>query len=265
VITKENIEQYIDKIPPAPKVVQETVKLLQQGELVRAANVAKEDLALSSYLRNLVNKPIYGFTNEIKDIGQIFGILGVSRSLQTVYNYLLNILSPDNWEFFKLTKSNFEMFQAELSTSWSKILEYLNVEDKEIESAVTLLPASIVVCEALFKEHKKDVELIRATKDMDLNIILQRLSGYSLFDICEMIAQKWEMDLKIIKLVKASSGKEIDIEEEILEYAKWMHLLLFYILSKPHCIEAGLNDFLEFNVEFIEDIYEEFSKVMGLE
>ena len=40
--------------------------------------------------------------------------------------------------------------------------------------------------------------------------------------------------------------------------------LFFYTLSKPVYIEAGVNDFIDFQVEFVEDIYEEFNQVMEI-
>ncbi len=264
-ITKEDIEKFIEKIPPAPKVVKETITLLQKGELPKAAKIAQNDPALSSYLRSLVNKPIYGFRNEVKEISQIFGILGVSGSLQAVHNYLLNILAPNKWNYFGLNQKLFYSLQDELTISWNKILNALNVHDREIELSITLLPASIIVAEALFNSHKADVELIRSNKDIDLNTILQRLSGYTLFDICEMIANKWELDEKIAQIIQAASGKTSIADEELNRFGKFMHLLLFYIFSQPAYIEAGLNDFLEFHVEFVMDIYEEFNKIMEIE
>jgi hypothetical protein len=265
VITQEEILNYIEKIPPAPKIIKETLRLLQLGELPKAAKVAKEDLALSAYLRSLVNKPIYGFKNEVKDIAQIFSILGVARSQQAVYNYLLGLLSPKEWKFFKLSQKTFYDLQDQLSVHWSKILAHLHVKDPQIEASITLLPSSVIVAEALFASHEKNVTLIRTAKDIDLNTILQRLSGYTLFDIAQMIAKKWEMDEKIPKIVQYASGvADINQKDPIIVYGKWMHLLMFYIFSKPHCIEAGLNDFIEFNVDFVADIYEEFMEVVEI-
>ena len=43
-----------------------------------------------------------------------------------------------------------------------------------------------------------------------------------------------------------------------------MHLLLFYELSQPLFIEAGLNDFIDFQIDYVGDIYEDFSTVMGI-
>jgi len=266
VVTKEDIDSYIKRLPPTPKIVQETINLLRMSELHKAAEVAKEDPALRIYLKELVNKPVFGFSKEVSDVIQIFSILGVSGSLQAVYGYLLEMLSPDKWYFFhKMNKKLFQDFQAELSVSWGKILKHLAINDKQIEASISLIPSSLIVCEALFNDHKEDVELIRRAKDIDLNTILYKLSGYTVFDVCVMIVQKWELGEEIALILEASSAtKEFD-DKEIMKLAKWIHLLLFYIISKPQFTQAGLNDYIEFHVEFVADIYEEFMEVMEIQ
>jgi hypothetical protein len=86
-----------------------------------------------------------------------------------------------------------------------------------------------------------------------------------LFDICEQIAVKWEMPKEIGEIIQASSGLKPSSNEEINLLAKWMHLLLFYELSQPLFVEAGLNDFLDFQVDFIGDIYDDFATLMEIE
>jgi len=264
VITKDQIDAYIDKIPPSPKILHETLFLLNQEELTKAAKVAQNDPALNAYLKELVNKPAYGFRNEVTDISQIFGILGVSRSQQAAYNYMISLLSPAKWKMFQLNKSSFYNLQAELSADWQKITAYLKITDKEIQSAVALLPASIIVSEALFCEKLKDVQLLRSVDEIDLNTILQRLCGMDLFDICQRIAQKWEMPQKTAAIIQASSGVKPSADETTDLLGKWMHLLLFFTLSKPNYIEAGLNDFIDFQIDYVNDIYEDFAKVMEI-
>ena len=237
---------------------------LNAGELTKAAQIAETDLALKSYLKNIVNKPIYGFKNEVSEISQIFGILGVSSSQQTVYNYMMTLLSPKEWELFQLNQFSFHELQAKLSRRWKQILEHLNIENKEIESAITLLPASIIVSEALFCDKKTDVDLLRSVNNLDLNTILARLCNMDLFDICEKISQKWEMPKNIAQIVQASSGLKPLEDEYLNNLAKWMHLLLFYELSQPMFIEAGLNDFIEFQTEYIGDIYYDFASLMEI-
>lgn len=263
-VTKEKIESFIEKIPPAPKVLNETFRLLRAGELTKAAKVAEGDLALKAYLKNIVNKPIYGFANEVSDIGQIFGILGVSLARQSVYNYMISLLNPKDWSLFKLNSHLFYELQANLSKKWQIILEHLKIEDKEIYDAITLLPASIIVAEALFKEKIEDVTLLKTTKAIDYNTILKRLCGVDLFDICAQIAHKWEMNENIPDIVQAASGVKPSSDETLDLLGKWMHLLLFYELSNSLFVSAGLNDFIDFQIEYIQDIYEEFSSLMGI-
>lgn len=263
-ITKEKINSFIEKIPPAPKALQATMMLLNNGELSKAAQIAETDLALKSYLKNIVNKPIYGFKNEVSEISQIFGILGVSSSQQTVYNYMMTLLSPKNWVLFNLKEKSFHELQAKLSRRWKQILEHLDINDSEIESAITLLPASIIVSEALFSEKKADVDLLRSVNNLDLNTILNRLCGLDLFDICEQISQKWDMPTKVAQIVQASSGFKPSRDENINKLGKWMHLLLFYELSKPMFIDAKLNDFIDFKIDYVSDIYDDFAELMEI-
>jgi len=263
-ITKDTIDSFIQKIPPAPEALRKTLIHLNTGDLVKAAHAAKEDNALSSYLKILVNKPIYGFKNEVSEVSQIFGILGVSRSQQAVYNYMMTLLSPSKWILFKLNRVIFYNLQADLSMNWQKILNHLKIDDRDILSSISLLPASIIVSEALFCEKKQDVDLLRSVHQIDLNTVLQRLCNLDLFDICQQIAQKWEMPQSILDILQAASGLKASENETINNLGKWMHLLLFYTLSQPKYIEAELNDFIDFQVEYVSDIYEDFSTLMEI-
>jgi len=263
-ITQNDIDSFIDKIPPSPTILKQTITFLNDGDLNKAAKTAAQDPALSAYLKNIVNKPLYGFKNEVTDASQIFGILGVSASQQSVYNYMLTLLSPKKWELFKLNESSFHELQANLSIKWQSILKHLGITDKEIESAITLVPASIIVSEALFKDHKTDVEMLRSVHALDYNTILLRLCNTTLFSVSELIARKWEMPSIISEIINSSSGVVPSTNEEINQLGKWMHLLLFYELSQPMFVNAELNDFIEFNIEYVEDIYEDFATLMEI-
>lgn len=264
-ITKAQIDDFIEKIPPSPQILKQTMMLLNAGELSKAAKVAIEDKALNSYLKNIVNKPIFGFRQEVSDISQIFGILGLSGSQQAVYNYMISLLSPAKWSLFELNSHTFYDLQAQLSSVWKKVLNHLDIEDKEIESAIALLPASIIVADALFGEKINDVHLLKSVNEIDYNTILQRLCKMDLFDICEEIAKKWDMEPKTYEIVQAASGVKSYDDKQTMLLGKWMHLLLFFTLSKPEFIEAKLNDFIEFQVDFVEDIYGDFMNIVEVE
>ncbi len=263
-VTEDDIQQFIRQIPPAPTVLKATLACVDEGDLTKAAKTAEGDPALKSYLKSLVNRPIYGFRNEVSDLSQIFGILGISAAQQSLYNYMLTLLSPGSWSLFKLTAVTFADLQAQLSRRWVAILEHEGIDDKEIESAITLLPASIIVCEALFKSRKQEVELLRSTKAIDYNTILKRLCKKDLFDICEQIGVAWEMPRTITDIVQAASGIKPASDPTVDRLGRWMHLLLFYELSQNAFIEAGLNDFVDFQVDYVEPVYESFSILMEI-
>ena len=261
-VTKEEIHDYIASIPPSPVTLKNVLTCLRQGELSKAAVEAAEDPALKLYLQNIVNKPIYGFKNDIKDVGQIFGVLGLAQAEQIVYNYMISLLTPKKWELFALNEKSFSDIQDNLGINWKKVLEHKGITDKSIYSSISLLPASIIVCEALFNAKKEEVDLLRSVKEIDYSTILQRLSGMDLYTLCDEIAKAWEMPEMISRIVMASSGLKDESDTEIKELSQWMHLLFFHQLSQPLCVEAGLNDFIEFNIDYVQDIYEEFSELL---
>ncbi|MEA3373576.1 MAG: HDOD domain-containing protein [Campylobacterota bacterium] len=264
-ITEEDVQHYIERIPPSPAILKQTLSFVNEGELTKAASEAEGDMALQAYLKKLVNRPIYGFRTEVSDIHQIFGILGINGAQQVLYNYMLSLLSPSKWELFHLDAVSFQDLQAHLSRKWHKILTHLSIDNKDIESAITLLPASIIICEALFKSKQDEVNLLRTTSSLDYNTILKRLSGKDLFEICETIALTWEMPPVVINIIHSASGLHPDEDPAIDSLGQWMHLLLFYELSNSTSIEAGLNDFIDFQVEYVADIYEPFMALMEIE
>jgi hypothetical protein len=263
VITREEVTHYIQNIPSAPSVVRQALDYVRAGDLTKAAKCASEDPALRTYLKILVNRPLYGFKNEVSDVSQIFGILGLGTTQQTLYNYLLSLLTPKKWELFTLTDHQFYDLQASLSKRWEKILLHLNINDKEIQSAISLIPATIIVCEALFASHKAEVIQLRSVKALDFNTILQRLSGRDLFDLAAEIAHTWEMSEKAIAIIHGASGLQETLDGQDKVVAQWIHLLLFYEFSQSVYVSAGLNEFIDFQIDFVSDIYESFMQVIG--
>ena len=262
-ITSADVQNYLQTIPAAPTVVRQALIHVQEGDLVKAAKCANDDPALRHYLKLLVNRPLYGFKNEVTDVGQIFGILGLSATQQTLYNYLLSLLVPKKWALFALTNGQFYDLQASLSKKWEMILTHLGLQNKEILSAVSLIPATIIVCDALFASHKDEIAQLRSVKNLDFSTILQRLSGKDLFDLSGEIGQLWGMSDTAIALIQNASGLHHDISKENKLLAQWMHLLLFYELSQSSYVSAGLNEFIDFQIDFVQDIYESFMTVVS--
>ena len=263
-ITPEALQAFIKSIPPKPDVLQRTMILVNAGDLIKAAKVAQEDPALSSYLRNFVNNPMYFFKSEITDLNQVFGILGTIKAKELLYHYMMHLFSPKKWSLFALNENTFHNLQATLSTEWKNYLESEKINNEALQTVISLLPASIIATELIFSEHKDQVALLRQTKNLDYNTILERLVGVDLFDLAQMIGTSWEMDEKALKVLKNASGLNTLDDSELSNCSRYMHMLLFYVLSQPDYIKAGLNDFLDFQPEFVEPISEAFQSSMGV-
>jgi HD-like signal output (HDOD) protein len=263
-VTKEEILLYIDKIPPIPDSVRDCIDALKQDDLTKAAKVASNDKALEKYLINIVNRASFGFANRVTDLSQIFGILGLDSAKGILVSYLISILAPSKWEFFEIDNRDFNTFQENMIDNWSKITQIKNYDDK-FKIAAVLLGSAIIVSEELFKTHKRDLGLIRQTSDLSYNKILYRLCGISFVDISIMIAKEWEVQQDVLELVAYSLDrvkKQGSFFDENM--AKFFHLTIFYELSKGKMLESGLNSFIDFDMKFVGDIYEEFMDIMEL-
>ncbi len=261
-VTSEELQNFITSIPPKPEYLQQTLALVEAGDLVKAAKVAQEDAALSTFLRTFVNRPIFFFKQDIKDINQIFGILGITQTRELLYHYMLHLFSPKKWKLFDLNEHTFGDLQVTLSSHWKKILEHEDIKDRNIAAIISLVPASIIVTELIFSSHIEEVQILRETKNLDYNTILDRLVGVNLFDLTQMIGETWDMDERALKLLKASSGLKGCGDSKLCKCARYMHMLLFYVLSQPQFLECGLNDFLDFNPEFVMPVMDEFPQII---
>lgn len=257
-LSDTTINNYIETIPPIPKIVKECSRLLDEGDLVAAADKASEDRALIHYLQNIVNKPIFGFRDEIKNPRQIFGILGLSRAKQLIYGYYLLLILPKKWEVFDFNSSSFQEFQARLIYYWGKIVKYLQKENDELNQAISIVPASLIVCEMLFRDIQDTVKLLKDKRDLSYEEILFKMTGRTLLDIASLVAKKWEFKEETIELIKKIGTKDDDCSEEI----HFLRLLLVYEMSRPMMLKSGLSDLFDINITQDEKIVEKFYEII---
>ena len=259
-LTKQDIDKYLDSIPPIPQTIKSTLAYLENSDMVQAASIAKEDRAFVEYLSSIVNRPIFGFRDEIKNVNQIFGILGLNRAKQMIYSYYMQIIVPKEWEVFSFSNKKFQDLQANLMIQWSKILEEQKINNKDIEQSITLVPASLIVCEMLFRDIKDTITLLRQTNNITYDEILFKMSGFKLLDIVELIAKKWDFQDDTVAFLKKSFHDNSKSELCLL-----LRLMLSYEMSKPYIISSGLNDFFDFSLDFREEDIVKFQKIIGME
>jgi len=158
-VDKNDIQEYIKHLPPTPEILNQTLLYLNTNDLTKAAQTAKRDRALSSYIKSLVNRSAYGFKSEITDIAQAFTILGLGLAKQSLYNYSLSLLLPDSWKVFTINKALFYDLQASLSIGWHKILQYLDVDDSDIETAIVFIEFKPNYVSDIYEEFAKLMDI----------------------------------------------------------------------------------------------------------
>jgi len=262
-VSRKDLENYIKNIPPTPDIVKKTIEQVEKQELHKAGEIAKQDIILVKYMQNLINKPIYGLKNKVTNITQIFTILGTDLIYELLHHYLLSLLSPKKWQVFDLTQNTFNELQANLGFYWGKILEYENIKDKEILSAVTLLPTAIIVCDELFQHSTQELEILSDSSIVDYEFLLFKLTGVHLKQLSIKIGRYWNFSQKSLNIIEASSKRNKITDSQTIRLGQWIHLLLFYVLSKPIFINTNLNSFIKFDIDYIQPIYTDFEKALG--
>ena len=256
-ISKADLERYISSIPPLPKVVKACSKALEEGDLVGAADEASKDGALMLYLRQLVNKPIFGFRSTIKEPRQLFGILGLSRARQLLYAYYTQLLLPKKWEVFDLDTRIFQELQAHIMVKWERLIQENNVKDEEILKAASIIPAALAACEGIFKDRIETLRLIQSQKALSYDVILEKMTGMRFVDVTVAIANKWELPKSVEELLLSLGDTKP--HGDLVEYLK---LLIQYELSRPVMIQSGANDFFEFTLFADDELISKFYMII---
>ncbi len=262
-LSQDDLDRYLNSIPPLPESLKACKKALDDGDMIQLADEAVKDKALYLYFKNIVNKPIFGFSKEVKNMRQIFGVLGIVKARQIFQSYFTCMLLPKKWQVFNLTSSQFNEIQASFIIRWAEILKTFDIKDKDYETVVTLVPAAIAVCEAIFEDHIDMIKLIKSQKNISYEAILYKLSGYDFFDIVKIIAQKWEIPETLLGLlsdIKTIDGSETSKDKKLLIY---LILLINYEISQPVAIQSGINGLFEFTCSFDMDDVEYFYEIMS--
>ncbi|MDO5045065.1 HDOD domain-containing protein [Campylobacter sp.] len=259
-VNQADIDRLIAQIPAIPAILKTCENALASGDLAKAASVANNDLALVGYMRSIINKPIFGFKKEIKDISQIFSTLGVDETINILYSYYVLLTTPKKWQIFDMDTHKFANLQANFIFDWTKILKKISVNDKEILKSITLIPASICLCEKIFEADIENLELINQESGASYSEILRRQSGLDIFELCCKVAQKWQLSPVIIDIFSRLGKK--DKQSKITTY---MNLLISYELSRAEFQSAGFAELFEFDMKPSEDEIETFMRALEYE
>jgi hypothetical protein len=257
-IDKAQINNLIEQIPAIPSLLKVCEKELLTGNLTKAAKVISDDLAFVSYMQTLINSPAYGLKSEIKDINQIFTLLGANGVLSVLNSYTVLLNTPKKWQIFNIDNYDFANLQAGFLSNWSKILNELKIDDKEILRSIALVPATIFICDRLFSSHTNILDLVIRMSGLSYNEILKREAKTNIFEIVAMIAKKWDFSNKVIEIFNRLDSGDNQI-------STYMKLLISYELSLANYSQAGFGELFDFAILPNADQMQTFLKAISYE
>lgn len=263
-ITKEQIQQYLDSVPAAPSVIKEALSYIEKQELNKAAEVIAKEPTLIRYFQKIIAKPIFAQKEEIKDIGRIFSTLGVRSTKAMLNSYLTTLLLRRPWSLFPMTNELYFELTAQMVFYWDKILKKVVPNHAlMLSSCAPMLCAAVIIADSLFAESKNDIERLRENRFIDFGTILHKMTEMTLIDLSVFIAKEWGIQPHAIEVIRLSGVCENNDLSDLNKLARYLHLLFFYILSKPEFMSAGLNDLIIFSPEYTSEIIENFMTMVN--
>jgi hypothetical protein len=156
---------------------------------------------------------------------------------------------------------NFEEFQSAflIGTKEALILETDEATYKKYSDALSLIPVTVCLIDELLGDKKREVELLLESSDLNYGKILKRFTGYSIFTLAALVAERWELDEENVNLIKKIEC--VNCDDEMSKIAAPVHLELFKIVSKPQFYI--LNSFVDFNPETIEIATKNYERMIN--
>jgi len=243
-ISTEDIENYLSKVPPIPENALNTLKHLKNGDLKKAAVEAQKDIVLKKQIEKVVNSAYFALPNKVEDTVQLFTMIGLEMAKSLVYSYIVSLLEPKEWKIFNI---NFQDFQAKFLSVYEEytIYEFGKETYKKYPEIGAIIPVAVCVCDMLLGDKKKQLELITSSAPLEIGTLLYRMTGTTLFGIASQIAKIWELEEEKCRIIKNSEC--VTCKEPL---SALVHFLFFYLVSKPEFMD--LNSLIEFNPDSMQ-------------
>jgi len=266
-IEKSKVLTYIDQIPSSQEVIQKAITLLNAGNLEDTASLLQSAPAIVGYLQDMSKKGVFPIQEKNPSTIMVLTFFGSKKSKALLYTYLISVMLPKKWRIFKMDNNLFFELNADLVHLWEKILKKESPKNiNRYIAASSLITASVAICDSIFGDNEDDINTLRSISEIDFNGLLKYLTDMSIFDIAKIVGEKLAFDSEVIEIIDYASGLSKNNDtSEIVRLGKFLHLLLFFTLSRSHYIKAGLNNFLKFNSDSVVSILEEFNTIAEIE
>ena len=252
-MNKELIEE-IEQIPMLPESILKVEKVYADvnSSIADMTAALSSDPVVVANILKIANSPMYGFSQEIKDIGRAVSLFGKDTVRSFALNIAANECVPINVGPYQITTGGY-IKKAHMQNAL--IINWLSKVDR---SALGLLaPASFLldIGKVLISQY-----LVNHHLDADFKVALTKISsfeecekgvcGSQSYDVAATIFHNWNFDTDLVHLVRYCNDPEDALDEETKKLAKYLKV------AKTAVDFNG--ELTKENLELAYDLIEEF-------
>ncbi len=266
-IAKSEVISYIAQIPSSQQVIQQAIKLLDSNNLEQAGQLLQTAPAIVDYLQKMSRKGVLCIQEKDPCANTVIVFFGSKKTKAILYTYLISTILPKKWQLFDISNDQFFELSATLIHNWERILKTICPNDiSKYIAASSLITSSIAICDSIFGAKRKELDSLMSISHIDFSKLLETLTGMSIFDVAKIVGEKLSFEQEAIDVIGyAATAKESTENPQAAKLGKFLHLLLFYSLSRQEYIKTGLNSFLNFNTDGVAGVFEQFSSIVETE
>ena len=252
-MNKELIDE-IDQIPMLPESILKVEKVYADKE----SSVADMTTALSSdpvvvaNILKIANSPMYGFSQEIKDIGRAVSLFGKDTVRSFALNIAANECVPINVAPYQIKSGG---YIKKANTQNALITNWVGKIDRSalglLAPASFLLDIGKVIISQYLVNHQKDEAFVNAiANNSDYEQCEREACGSKSYDVAATIFHNWNFDTELVHLVRYCNDPEDALDEDTKKLAMYLKVAKTAVDFEGELSKVGLEEAYELIEEF---------------
>ena len=245
-MNKELINE-IDQIPMLPESILKVEKVYADTESSVSDMTAalSEDPVVVANILKIANSPMYGFSQEIKDISRAVSLFGKDTVRSFALNIAANECVPINVAPYQIQTGG---YIKKAHTQNALIINWVSKIDRSdlglLAPASFLLDIGKVLISQFLVNNKLDEDFTLAlSKVSSYEECEQAVCGSKSYDVAATIFHNWNFDSNLVHLVRYANDPEDAIDEDTKRLAMYLKVAKTAIdfngeLSKEGLVEA---------------------------
>ena len=250
---KELIQE-LDQIPMLPESILKVEKVYADTEssIADMTEALSSDPVVVANILKIANSPMYGFSQEIKDIGRAVSLFGKDTVRSFALNIAANECVPINVAPYQITTGG---YIKKANTQNALVVNWISKIDR---SALALLaPASFlldigkVLISQYLVNHKLNEDFSLAlTKVTSYEECEKAVCGSQSYDVAATIFHNWNFDSDLVHLVRYCNDPEDAIDEDTKQLAKYLKVAKTVVGFNGELTKEGLEEAYELIEEY---------------